>query len=65
MALVGISGLWRLDAPPSRQRLDMLLELLLKGPLLALFVPTGAGGSSGSVTARSVLCRIAPPCCGS
>ena len=59
---MGISGLWRLEAPPSRQRLDLLLDyLFLKSLLLGLLERTRAGG--GSVKARSVLCPTAPPCC--
>ena len=61
---MGISGILRLDVPPSRQRLNLLLDFLyLKSLLLALLGQTGAGGGSGSVKARSVLCQIAPPCC--
>ena len=59
---MGISGLWRLDAPPSRQRLDLLPDyLFLKSLLLGPLARARAGG--GSVKARSVLCQIAPPCC--
>ena len=59
---MGIRGIQLFDAPPYRQRLDLLLEyLFLKSLLLGLLERTRAGG--GSVKARSVLCPTAPPCC--